>query len=62
LLDHINALQLDREEVKDGKRGGVWVGGVDYLREAINRGTPIIQGNTVYEELLVLDNMEHNIS
>ena len=30
--------------------------------EAINRGTAIIQGNTVYEELLVLDNMEHNIS
>ena len=58
LLDHIT-LQFDREEVKDSERGSGW--GVDYSY-AINRGTAIFQGNTVHEELLVLDNMEHNIS
>ena len=41
-----------------GAVGGWWV---DYSY-AINRGTAIFQGNTVHEELLVLDNMEHNIS
>ena len=38
--------------------GGWWV---DYSY-AINRGTAIFQGNTVHEELLVLDNMERNMS
>ena len=60
MLDHI-ALQFDREEVKDGERGGGWVVG-QYYSYAIDRGMAIFQGNTVHEELLVLDNMEHNIS
>ena len=53
LLDPI-ALQLDREgmtEREDGESGGGgWGGGVgvDYSREAINRGTAIIRGNAVY--------------
>ena len=42
-MDHI-ALQLNREEVKMA-RGAV---GVDYLWEAINRGTAIIQGKLQY--------------
>ena len=65
MLDHI-AFQLDREEIKgredDERSGGRLFEGSDYLkcfrqkrggdysREAINRGTAIIRGNTVFKE------------
>ena len=40
----------EREDGESGGGGGVGGGGVggDYSREAINRGTAIIRGNTVY--------------
>ena len=47
-------LQLDREGTKereDGERGG---GGGDYSREAINRGTAIIRGNTVSRGMILV--------
>ena len=49
LLDQI-PLQLDREGIKereDDERGGG--GGGRLFREAINRGTAIIRGNTVVQ-------------
>ena len=60
MLDHI-AIQLDREGIKgreDGeRRGGGYLkyfhqsgGGEDNSREAINRGTAIIRGNTVCKQ------------
>ena len=51
LLDQI-PLQLDSEgikEIEDGERCVCVGGGGDYSREAINRGTAGIRGNTIKE-------------
>ena len=45
------------KEREDGERGGR--GGGDYSREAITRGTAIIQGNTVSNFCLGCSNQGH---
>ena len=56
MLDQI-PLQLYKEGTKereDEERGG---GGGDYSREAINRGTAILQGNTVVSSLIYISSV-----